>query len=194
MISIIAHRGLWTQPKEKNTLNSLEYALLKGWGVETDIRDYQGKIVISHNPVTHSDLVYADQLFEICNKIKPSGVLALNIKADGLQNELKVSLKKWGISSYFLFDMSIPDAVQSLSHGLTIYARQSDFEPLPALYNQSRGVWMDAFLDDSWLTTDVINPHLRAKKLICVVSPELHGREPSKVWQLLKSVHCDTRA
>lgn len=45
---IIAHRGLWKHPAERNTLTAFENAFKTGFGIETDIRDCLGKIVISH--------------------------------------------------------------------------------------------------------------------------------------------------
>ncbi len=113
----------------------------------------------------------------------PTLPVAINIKADGLQHMLKDVLDAHGITDYFVFDMSIPDAVQSLKSGLRIFARQSDMEPEPLLYAQAHGVWIDAFYDDSWITVDVLRQHLEAKKAVCLVSPELHGRDHLAFWE-----------
>lgn len=48
-MDILAHRGLWHVVEQKNTLSSLTDAVSKGFGIETDIRDYQERLVISHN-------------------------------------------------------------------------------------------------------------------------------------------------
>jgi hypothetical protein len=37
MIKIIAHRGFWYKPEEKNTLAAFERALQNGFGIETDL-------------------------------------------------------------------------------------------------------------------------------------------------------------
>lgn len=47
---ILAHRGLWREPAERNSLAALEAALAESFGVETDVRDLGGQLVISHDP------------------------------------------------------------------------------------------------------------------------------------------------
>jgi len=115
----------------------------------------------------------------------PSLMLALNIKADGLQAPLKALLERFGLNaSYFLFDMSIPDALASLRHGLRIFTRQSEEERECVLYDRCHGVWMDGFYSD-WIDESAIANHLRAKKQVCIVSPELHHRDHRTLWQRL---------
>ena len=48
-MKIIAHRGFWKKPEKQNTLGAFYAAIKKGFGIETDVRDYKGKLVISHN-------------------------------------------------------------------------------------------------------------------------------------------------
>ena len=48
-LEILAHRGYWKLEKEKNTLYAFEKAFDKYFGIETDLRDAQGEIVISHD-------------------------------------------------------------------------------------------------------------------------------------------------
>ena len=58
MLEIIAHRGLWQDTKNpndksaQNTLKAFERAFEGGFGVETDLRDFAGQIVISHDIAT----------------------------------------------------------------------------------------------------------------------------------------------
>ena len=48
-MKIIAHRGFWIKDSEKNTVKAFERALENGFGIETDLRDYNQKIVASLN-------------------------------------------------------------------------------------------------------------------------------------------------
>ena len=48
-VVIIAHRGYWKNENEKNKKAAFERAFDCGFGVETDLRDIKGEIVISHN-------------------------------------------------------------------------------------------------------------------------------------------------
>ena len=84
---ILAHRGLWLQPAERNTLAAMRTALTEGFGVETDVRDLDGELVISHDPPRQGASPFEDFLDDFV-QIGKSGLLALNIKADGLQSAL----------------------------------------------------------------------------------------------------------
>ena len=48
--NILAHRGLWFCEEEKNSSNALFKALDLGFGIETDVRDLCGELIISHDP------------------------------------------------------------------------------------------------------------------------------------------------
>ena len=48
-MQLIAHRGFWLDPKEKNTEIAFSRALSHGFGIETDFRDLNGQLVISHD-------------------------------------------------------------------------------------------------------------------------------------------------
>ena len=49
-MQILAHRGRWRSPSEKNSEGAFRAALSAGYGIETDIRDFDGRLVISHDP------------------------------------------------------------------------------------------------------------------------------------------------
>ena len=56
-----------------------------------------------------------------------------------------------------------------------------------ALYERAAGVWMDAFESD-WFSREVIEKHLAAGKMVAVISPEIHGRDPAAVWKTLRGL------
>jgi hypothetical protein len=182
---ILSHRGYWKTVPEKNTREAFERSFRLGFGTETDFRDFSGELFIAHDPPLAKPGVTAAQFFAMMAASDPTLPVAINIKADGLQRMLKEALDTHGISDYFLFDMSIPDALQSVKAGLRIFTRQSDVEPEPQLYAQAQGVWMDAFYDDSWITAEAVRRHLDAGKAVCLVSPELHGRDHHAFWERL---------
>jgi len=182
---ILSHRGYWNTSRPKNSIEAFEYSFDLGFGTETDFRDFDKRLVISHDPPT-TDALPADELFHALAKRNPALPLAVNIKSDGLQSMLKQALTLHGIKNYFLFDMSIPDAVTCINAGLRVFTRQSDIEPLPNFYKEAAGVWMDAFSDDHWLTIEAIETHLDAGKEVCLVSPELHGRSSVPFWNRLR--------
>jgi len=185
-VRILSHRGYWKTPAEKNTLAAFERSFRLGFGTETDLRDELGKLVVSHDPPTGKALP-AKELFLCHTQLGPDLPLALNIKADGLQRLVRELLEMFAVQDYFLFDMAVPDALSYLRLGMNVFARHSDVEKVPALYAEAGGVWMDSFHGD-WFTAADVRAHLDAGKRVCVVSPELHGREYLPLWRRLSGV------
>jgi hypothetical protein len=180
---ILSHRGYWKRVEEKNQKSALDRAILRGYGIETDIRDYQGKLVIAHDIPNRKSLSF-DVILRSYRKNNSSSLLALNIKADGLQDKLKQLLEHYDIQNYFVFDMSIPDTLVYLRKGLCVFTRQSEYEPQPSLYSEAAGVWMDMFFSE-WVREKHILSHLNKGKQVALVSPELHGRPHLPFWNYL---------
>jgi glycerophosphoryl diester phosphodiesterase len=179
-LEILAHRGAWTRPAERNTLEAFDRAFANGWGVEIDVRDLDGELVVSHDPPARGALRFAD-VVDAYRAAGAPGRLAVNVKADGLQISLRSALAELDPSGWFTFDMSVPDAITSLRHGLPVFTRHSDIEPEPVLYRAAEGVWLDDF-GGGWLTEGLVTAHLDAGKRVAVVSPELHGRDHQRTW------------
>lgn len=180
-MKIISHRGYWIAPREKNTYIAFERSFQKGFGVETDIRDFNGQLVISHDPASHGCMTL-DRFLQLYLLYPSRPPLALNIKADGLQSALVSQLKMLQITNYFVFDMAVPDALFYLKQEMNTYTRHSEYESVPSYYERACGVWLDEFYGH-WLTDDVFEQHLSAGKAVCIVSPELHGRSFDKEWR-----------
>lgn len=179
----LSHRGFWKTRNEQNTLRAFEQAWESGFGIETDIRDALGTLVISHDvPVERCVLV--EDFFAFYQARGRKVPLALNIKADGLQQPLKELLQKYEVENYFVFDMSVPDALGYLDEGFEVFTRQSEYEQPPSFYLEASGVWIDCFLQN-WITEEALRQHLQVGKQICIVSPELHGRDPVRFWRRL---------
>lgn len=180
---ILAHRGLWSRREERNTRAALHGALVAGFGLETDVRDFGSRIVLSHDP-PGGDALPLQALLDDYVRWGADGVLALNIKSDGLAAAVRLLLAEYEIDRYFVFDMSVPDLLAYARAGVPYYTRLSEYEPQPALYERAAGVWLDAF-ERPWYDRVVIERHFAAGKQVCVVSPELHGREHLPTWALL---------
>lgn len=186
-MQILSHRGLWKNDTEKNTLNALIESLSNGFGFESDIRDYLGKIVISHNPADENSC-QLDDVFNELMKYKDKYCFAINVKADGLTEKLKQLLEKYEINNYFCFDMSVPQMIEYKKDGIIFFTRRSEYEQEPLmLYEQASGVWLDAFENDEWIDEKLISKYLNDGKKVCIVSPELHQRPYLKFWKRLKS-------
>ncbi len=182
---IIAHRGFWKTEEEKNTLAAFERAFSNGYGIETDIRDRDGEMVISHNPADKHSPLMTDML-ELWKKYgKPA--LALNVKADGLYLLAEDIFKEYGLTekNYFLFDSSVPEQYIYIKRGYNIFTRSSEFEEKIAFWEQSKGVWLDQFTECGHIA-DTVGKLLDLGKYVSVVSPELHKRDNRSVWEILK--------
>ena len=164
---IIAHRGWWKAENEK------------------DLRDIKGEIVISHNMPRGNEMSFEDLLKLLDGRAL---TLALNIKADGMADEIKRLLEKYNVSNYFTFDMSIPEMVYQHKTGLNVFTGLSDIVPLPVMYEQAKGVWLDCFNSD-WFGEVEIQNILNQDKKVCIVSPDLHKREYKSVWEKYKNMN-----
>lgn len=184
MIKIVSHRGMWRGHCEKNTLVALESSFKSGFGVETDIRDFKGELVVSHDIAT----VSSPKLSKVVEMWKGYGcILALNIKSDGLSSRLEEMLAGTDSSRVFVFDMSTPEMRSYIKSTIPVYGRRSEVEKNTPWYDQWKGVWLDCF-DTIWYDDFIIKENIAAGKNVCVVSRELHGFNPDEQWNFLYKI------
>lgn len=184
-MEIIAHRGYWINFKERNTMEAMRRAALNEMGTETDFRDLNGMLKVSHN-MAEVESPDAEEFFSLYRGTKHT--LALNIKADGIQVPLKQLVDKYNIDNYFCFDMSIPDTLGYIENKLNFFTRESEYEPISAFYELASGVWLDGFISDDWITEEKISKYLSDGKRVCIVSPDLHAREYENKWREYKNM------
>lgn len=189
-MKILSHRGYWKTADEKNSEAAFIRSFTLGFGTETDLRDRNGQIVISHDPpASDSQPITLDRLLDLYKAhegVENSLPLALNIKADGLQGMLLEAVRRHAVTNFFVFDMSVPDALIYLREGLPAFARQSEYETEPlSFYEQATGIWIDGFHGE-WMDEDTVRRHLVADKQVCLVSPDLHRRPHEAFWEMLR--------
>lgn len=183
-IAILAHRGLWKLHGERNTPAALAAALDAGFGVETDVRDCLGTLVISHDMPAGNEQRF-DDFLDLYVQAQSTAPLAINVKADGLAEAIRAALYCRGIDDYFCFDMSVPDSRSYTALGMRVFARRSELEPHSVGTDRAAGIWLDAF-EGTWFNVDAIHHWLSCGQDVCVVSPELHGRPHAPLW---KDIH-----
>lgn len=184
-MEIISHRGYWKSTKDKNSYEAFVNSFENNIGTETDIRDFENKLVVSHD-IPNKLSIDIDIFFELYVKY-PQKTLALNIKSDGLSKLLKEKLNRYNINNYFVFDMSIPDSMSYINNSINFFMRQSEVESDMFFYDQCKGIWLDSFYTD-WFTNDLIEMHINNNKKVCIVSPELHNRDHLLMWSNLKKL------
>lgn len=184
---LLAHRGLWGAQVAGNTEESLLDAWTSGFGVETDIRDYLGELVVSHDPPSPTrEWLRLEKLLGRLHELHEDGTVALNVKADGIPALLDAAALSRSSLNYFCFDMSWPQTLSFVKAGIPVALRVSEWEPLDiSLFRRLEipvRVWLDAFESDWWLESQEIVDLCQSGQVI-VVSPEIHGREPEPVWE-----------
>jgi len=188
-MNILAHRGLWKNPNEMNTLEALNLAISKNLGIETDIRDHLGDIIVRHDIGIESEL-YLKELLEALGATDLK--IALNVKASEMGATLSKLLSESKIENYFLFDLSIPDLRKYLDLGLKTYCRISEVEQKAVWSREIKGVWVDSFTGRT-TNKDVINYFLDKNLEVSLVSEEIHGRDPLVFWDLISEFIEDPR-
>jgi hypothetical protein len=176
---IFAHRGDWHPDLQPNSSHALSNAFTNGFAIETDVRDFHGKLVISHDPCIDSNAQSFEELLGKTHRI------AINIKSDGLSELIARNLDSIAASKSFIFDCSFPELLRYKRLGIPHAMRISEYEKkLP--WNPDY-IWLDAFESDWWLE-DLAAQELMKKIPTVIVSPELHKRDHRQVWDKVKSL------
>ena len=160
-----------------NTINHLK-SVPKEFGVEIDIRSFNNKVIISHEPLLNG------VEFEDWISFYKHDFLILNVKEEGLEKYLLDILKKHKIKNFFFLDQSFPFLLKTIKSGEKRCAiRISEFESIDSAYNLAgmiEWVWIDYFNKFPLNQNDFIE----LKKLgykICIVSPEIQGKENCEI-------------
>src|SRR3954453_1371230 len=107
-MTLLAHRGLWVDAGQRNTIEAFRGAFANGFGIEIDVRDLAGQLVVSHDPPAAGALAFDAVVDEYVAQGTP-GLLAVNVKADGLHSMVTAALARIPAERWFAFDMSVPD-------------------------------------------------------------------------------------
>lgn len=189
-VQILAHRGYWKEKSKQNTLGSFRSALDQGVGLETDFRDYNGQLVISHDMPT-ADASLASHVFTALQDHPnfQKVVYALNIKSDGIQTLVKQFIDQFGLhENSFVFDMSGPShfSFTKVLPAKNIGTRISDIENPPLFLKESKWIWVDQF-EEFIFTADELKAFQSRDKILVFVSPELHKRDHNDLWDFIEA-------
>lgn len=144
-------------------------------GVEVDIRSDGGRLVIHHDPFA-GGVDFEEWLAHYRHRL-----LILNVKEEGLEAHLQQLMKSTNIEDYFFLDQSFPFLVRTARAGDNRCAvRVSEFESIETAYALTglvKWVWVDCFTKFPIRGDEAA----RLEELgfsLCIVSPELQGRDP----------------
>jgi len=170
----------------RHRVNSSEDLLMipRKYGIEIDLRwSHDAGIYLSHDPNSPGE-AFRDWL-ESYNH----GTLILNVKEDGLEQEILELMNSFSISDYFFLDQPTPTLIKCIMNKVSTAIRVSEYEDFPkSLPGTPEWLWVDSFTG-SWkhLITSLILAATSTMK-ICIVSPELQGRNSSSELKEIKSI------
>ena len=155
-----------------NTVHGLG-EIPREFGVELDIRDHDGRLVINHEPYSGGEPFEA-----YCRKFGHA-LMIVDVKSEGIEGAALGVLEKNGIDNFFFLGLSFPSVVKLADAGeMRIGLRFSEYEPIEgclAMAGKAEWAWVDTF---SRLPLD--KPSFRKLKhagfRTCLVCPERWGR------------------
>jgi hypothetical protein len=142
--------------------------LNNNYGVEIDLRSKNKSIYLHHDPYIKGEL------FSKWIKYYNHKLLVLNVKEEGLENQILKILKKNKIKNFFFHDQTFSTVLKNM-HKTDVSIRFSEYEDLKKiniLFNKIKWLWVDNFTEIS--LRKKFYDFLKKKKVkICIVSPEL---------------------
>ncbi|MFM7358565.1 MAG: hypothetical protein ACKO1T_08300 [Sediminibacterium sp.] len=164
-----------------NTLDQLSKVSTE-FGCEIDIRSNGGHLILNHDP--HED---GEKLVDFLENYQ-HGLLVLNVKEAGLENEIIQMMSQAGITEYFLLDVEFPYLYRAAQMGIrNIAVRFSEEEPIQMAQNfidRVDWIWIDT-LTKLPISADSLPVVQKFKS--CLVCPERWGR-PMEIPQLKKQM------
>jgi len=161
-MEIVAHRI--------NSLEELKLVPTK-FGCEIDIRSQGNKLILNHEPYLSGDI-----LVDYLDNYK-HGLLVLNIKEAGIENDVLQLVRERNISPFFLLDVEFPYLYRATHLGeRAIAVRFSEDEPIELVHNYHElvdWVWVDT---NTKLPVDSSNILALSSMQTCLVCPERWGR------------------
>ena len=144
-------------------------------GVELDLRDsLDGRIYIHHDPFTPGED------FESYLQKYNNGCMILNVKSERIEFRILELIRKYHVRDYFFLDSSFPMIyVLSMQGNRNVAIRYSEFEGMDTIRSMQHKVdwiWVDSFLTLK-IDHDQYNEMKRMGYRLCLVSPELQGRD-----------------
>ena len=169
----------------KHRVNSIKEINPK-FGLEIDIHNYNNKLVLAHDHPNEQSI----KLEDFITHIPKNSLLAINIKNEEVEAELKIILSRSKTTNYFTFDWPVTSLHNAINHDLNCAFRLSEYEK--NIVPNCPWVWLDSF-NGIWYDADFLISLKKSGIKLAIVSPELHNREAdiSKVKDIVNAVKVD---
>jgi hypothetical protein len=171
-----------------NTIDGLRATPVE-CGVEMDVHAYGDRLVVHHDALTDAlDL-------EVWLTAYQHAFVILNVKEEGIEARVRELALARGIERFFLLDLSIPALVKMVRAGESrVAVRVSTYEAVAgalAFSGLAEWIWLDVFEPRLPVTAEEYRALQRAGFKICLVSPELHGRDVAEIATLKAQLERD---
>ena len=169
----------------KHRVNSIKEINPK-FGLEIDIHNYNNKLVLAHDHPNEQ----STKLEDFITHVPKNSLLAINIKNEEVEAELKIILSRSKTTNYFTFDWPVTSLHNAINHDLNCAFRLSEYEK--DIVPNCPWVWLDSF-NGIWYDADFLISLKKSGIKLAIVSPELHNREAdiSKVKDIVNAVKVD---
>ena len=169
----------------KHRVNSIKQINPK-FCLEIDIHNYNNKLVLAHDHPNEQSI----KLEDFITHIPKNSLLAINIKNEEVEAELKIILSRSKTTNYFTFDWPVTSLHNAINHDLNCAFRLSEYEK--DIVPNCPWVWLDSF-NGIWYDADFLISLKKSGIKLAIVSPELHNREAdiSKVKDIVNAVKVD---
>ena len=169
----------------KHRVNSIKEINPK-FGLEIDIHNYNNKLVLAHDHPNEQ----STKLEDFITHVPKNSLIAINIKNEEVEAELKIILSRSKTTNYFTFDWPVTSLHNAINHDLNCAFRLSEYEK--DIVPNCPWVWLDSF-NGIWYDADFLISLKKSGIKLAIVSPELHNREAdiSKVKDIVNAVKVD---
>tara|TARA_B100000902_G_C27278235_1_gene900079 strand:+ start:723 stop:1346 length:624 start_codon:yes stop_codon:yes gene_type:complete len=144
------------------------------YGIEFDVRNNNGEICLSHNPIVNNvEVEPLEKLLQLCN----DNLLIANVKESGIEAQV-ISLIRNYSDNFFLLDCEMPYIINNYkTKGNYLSIRYSNLESINTVdnfINYIKWIWVDTYDE---VDIKKLNNELYANSKIVFVSPERWNKE-----------------
>ncbi len=149
------------------------------YGVEMDLHGWKNSLTVHH------DAHVQGYDFDLWLSNFNHAISIFNIKEEGIEELIREKIALNNIKKFFFLDLSFPSLVKLVNIGeKKIAYRVSKYEPYQGAFhfkNKLEWIWLDVF-DGIPINKTEFNQLKECNFKICLVSPELHGRDKAEIF------------
>jgi hypothetical protein len=158
----------------------------RNYGVEIDVHAYGSELVLSH------DAFQEGISFNQFLGVYQHAGLIVNIKEEGIEERVFTNLRQFQVENYFLLDCTVPSMLRLIRRGHRGFAlRFSELEKInwdSSLIHHFDWIWCDLFENQIPLSASDILAIRKNKLKVCLVSPELQGRDTALIGEIREAI------